>query len=184
MGKVKLGPQTWLYPMPTLLIGAKVADTPNFMTASWCGIAARKPPAVSVALEKARLTLKGVQDNGTFSINIPSTALVKKVDYCGIYSGKQKDKSQIFEIIYGVLETAPLIRECRVNLECKVIHFLDLGSHTLVVGEIVETYIDENCLTDGKADPEKVDPMIYATSIQQYYRLGGVIAKAFHIGKE
>ena len=182
--KVKLGPQTLLYPMPAVLVGSKVAEKPNFMAVAWCGIAAHKPPAVSAALRKERHTLKGVKEHGTFSINVASADLVKNVDYCGIYSGKDRDKSQIFEIFYGVLETAPLIKECPLNFECKVLHLLDLDSHTLVVGEIVETYISENCLTDGKADPEKVDPLVYTPGIRQYQRLGDVIGKAYHIGKD
>jgi flavin reductase (DIM6/NTAB) family NADH-FMN oxidoreductase RutF len=71
-----------------------------------------------------------------------------------------------------------------VNLECKAIHYLDLGSHTLVVGEILETYITRDCLTHGKADPAKIDPLIYAPGSVKYHRLGEVLAPAFSIGKE
>jgi len=184
MEKIKSGPQTLLYPMPAILVGANVNERPNFMTAAWCGIAAYKPPAISVALRKERYTLKGIKENATFSVNVSSTDMVKKTDYCGIYSGKTKDKSQIFKTFYGELETAPLIQECPVNLECKAIHYLDLGSHTLVVGEIIETYITEECLTDGKADPDKIDPLIYISSTMKYHRLGEVVAAAFKIGKE
>jgi len=147
MQKIKLGPQTFLYPMPAALVGAMVDGKPNFMTAAWCGIAAYKPPAIAVAIRRERYTLKGVREHGTFSINIASSSMVKKVDYCGIYSGKSTDKSQIFTPFYSKPKTAPLIEECPVNLECKAIHSLDLGSHTLVVGEIIETFITEDCLT-------------------------------------
>ena len=184
MAKIKSGPQTLLYPMPAILVGANVNERPNFMTAAWCGIAAYKPPAISLALRKERHTLKGIKENGTFSVNVSSTDMVKKTDFCGIYSGKTKDKSQIFETFYGELKTAPLIQECPVNLECKAIHYLNLGSHTLVVGEIIETYITEECLTDGKADPDKIDPLIYIPTTMKYHRLGEVVAAAFKIGKE
>lgn len=184
MGKIKSGPQTLLYPMPAILVGATVDERPNFMTAAWCGIAAHKPPAISLALRKERHTLKGIQENGTFSVNVSSSDMAKKTDFCGLYSGKTKDKSQIFKTFYGELKTAPLIQECPVNLECKAIHYLDLGSHTLVVGEIIETYITQECLTDGKPDPVKIDPLIYITSTMKYHRLGEVVALAFEIGKE
>jgi flavin reductase (DIM6/NTAB) family NADH-FMN oxidoreductase RutF len=184
MEKIKLGPQTLLYPMPAILVGAKVNERPNFMTVAWCGIAAYKPPAVSVALHKDRYTLKGIKENGTFSANVPSSDMVKKADFCGIHSGKNKDKSQIFKSFYGELTTAPLIEECPVNLECKAVHYLDLGSHTLVVGEIVEIYMNEGCLRDGKGDPGKIDPLIYIPGTMQYHRLGEFIAPAFKIGKE
>ena len=57
MEKLKLGPQTLLYPMPAVLVGAMVGEKPNFMTAAWCGIAASNPPAISVALQKIRIVL-------------------------------------------------------------------------------------------------------------------------------
>ena len=183
MEKVDLGPQTLLYPMPALLVGAMVGGIPNFMTVAWCGIAASKPPAISVGLLKERHTLKGIEEQGTFSINVPSGSLAKKVDYCGIYSGKKKDKSKLFQVFYGVLKTAPLIQECPVNLECKVIHSLDLESHTLLIGEIIETYVSQDCITDGKPDPGKIDPLIYTTGVTQYQRLGDIIGRAFHMGK-
>lgn len=184
MEKIKLGPQTLLYPMPAVLVGADVNEKPNFMTAAWCGIASHVPPAISVAIRKSRYTLEGIKKNGTFSINVPSSNMVKKVDYCGLYSGRNNDKSQIFKILYGTLKTAPLIQECPVNLECKVIHCLDLGSHTLVVGEITETYITDSCMSSGNADPGKVDPLIFITGTGRYHRLGEAIAPAFEIGKK
>ena len=184
MEKIKFGPSTHLYPKPAVLVGALVNEKPNFMTASWCGIACQKPPAISVAIRKVRFTLKGINQNGTFSINIPCTKLVRKVDYCGIYSGKDKDKSQIFKYFYGTLKTAPLIDECPINFECKVIHSLDLGSHILVIGEIIETYIDKNRLSNEKPDAEKIDPLIYASGAMQYHQMGEAIGKAYHIGKE
>lgn len=184
MSKTKLGPQTLLYPMPAVLVGSVVDGKPNFMTAAWCGIACMKPPALSVAIHHTRHTLKGIQEEKAFSINVPSTELVKDVDFCGIYSGKKKDKSEMFDVFYGDLETAPLIRECPINLECKMTHSLDLGSHSLVVGEIIETHVDEDCLTDGRPDPEKIDPLIFLPAVQRYGKLGELIAKAFQVGKE
>ena len=182
--KKAIGPQTLLYPMPAVLVGALVDGKPNFMTAAWCGIAASKPPAISVGLQSVRFTLEGIKANNTFSINIPSADLVEKVDFCGIYSGRKTDKSQIFKVDYGKLDTAPLIQECPVNLECRVIHSLDLGSHTLFIGEIIETYVNEDCWDGEKADPAKIDPVIYTTGVAQYQRLGEVVGQAWKVGKK
>ena len=184
MKKTKLGPQTLLFPMPATLVGATVDGKPNFMTAAWCAIAAAKPPSIAVAINKMRYTLEGIREHGTFSINVPSSDMVKSVDFCGIYSGADKDKAQVFTVFSGELETAPLIEECPLNLECKVVHLLDLGSHILVVGEIKETFIAEGCLTDGKADAQKIDPLVFTTDTSMYYRLGEQIAPAFQVGKE
>ena len=90
----------------------------------------------------------------------------------------------MFTVFYGQLETAPLIAECPLNFECRAIHYLDLGSHILVVGEIAETYLTESCMIDGKPDASKIDPLIYITQSMTYYRLGKAVAQAFDIGKE
>ena len=182
--KKAIGPQTLLYPMPAVLVGAQVQAKPNFMTAAWCAIAAATPPAISVAIRPARFTHEGISANNTFSINIPSAGMAEKVDYCGIYSGHKIDKSKIFEVQYGKLNTAPLIQECPVNLECNVIHSVDLGSHVLFIGEIMETYIDEDCITAEKTDPAKIDPLMYITVARQYHRLGDVVGRAWDIGKK
>jgi len=187
MGKIQFGPQTLLYPMTALLVGANVDDKPNFMALGWGGIVNMEPPMISVALRHQRYTLKGIKQNMTFSVNIPSTDLVKETDYCGIISGAKVNKAEVcrFKIFYGKLNSAPLIEQCPVNLECKVMHIMDLGSHSLVIGQIEETHISDSCLTDGKPDVNKIKPFVYTTSpANQYQAFGEVVAKAFSVGKE
>lgn len=183
MEKLKLGTQTLLYPMPTVLVGSMINHVPNFMTVAWCNIVSYKPPALAIAVQKSRYTLEGIKEEGVFSVNVPSTDLVERVDYCGIYSGKKKDKSHIFEIFYGSLKNAPLIQECPVNMECKKINNLVIGSHVLIIGEIIETYVNRSCLINGVVDIHKIDPIIYTISDKNYYQVGKFIAKAFNIGK-
>jgi len=185
--KVRLDPQTLIYPMPALLIGANVDDKPNFMTVAWCGIANGEPPMISVAIRQQRYTHKGIKQNLTFSVNLPPIDLVKEVDYCGLASGSKVNKVEAcsFSVFYGRLNNAPLIEECPVNLECRVVHTLNLGSHSLFVGRIEETYVSESCLTNGKPDVNKIRPFIYTrTPALHYQAFGEVIAKAFSIGKE
>jgi flavin reductase (DIM6/NTAB) family NADH-FMN oxidoreductase RutF len=187
MGKIQFGPQTLLYPMTALLVGANVDDKPNFMALGWGGIVNMEPPMISVALRYQRYTLKGIKQNMTFSVNIPSTDLVKETDYCGIISGAKVNKAEVcrFKIFYGKLNSAPLIEQCPVNLECKVMHIMDLGSHSLVIGQIEETHVSDSCLTDGKPDVNKIKPFIYTTSpANQYQAFGDIVAKAFSVGKE
>ena len=185
MSKVTMGPQTLISPMPTLLVGANVHDKPNFMTVAWGGIANSDPPMISIAIRHHRYTLTGIRQNLTFSINVPSSNLVKEADYCGIISGSKVNKVDVckFKVFYGKLKNAPLIEQCPVNLECSVVHILNLGSHSLIIGKIEETYVSEICLTDGKPDENKIKPVIFSTS-RQYYALEEFLADAFSIGSE
>ena len=187
MGKKQFGPQTWLYPEPAVLVGANVDGKPNFMAVAWAGIVCGAPPCIAVALRHVRYTLKGVRQNMTFSVNIPSVDLVKETDYCGLVSGAKADKVADckFTMFYGKLETAPLIEQCPVNMECQVAHQLDLGSHTLVVGKIIETHISEDCLTEGQPDMKKIRPIIYnPRPATGYYAVGKGVADAFSVGKQ
>ena len=64
-------------------------------------------------------------------------------------------------------------------------HILDVGSHALVVGRIEETYVSEDCLTDGKPDVDKIKPLTYVTQPDRRYQtLGEVVGKARSIGRE
>ena len=187
MNKTQLGPRTLLYPMPVLVVGSNVNGKANFMVAAWCGIANGEPPMVSVAIRPKRYTLIGINQNNTFSINIPSTDLIKEADYCGIVSGSDVDKVDIckFKIFYGKLKSAPLIEQFPVNLECKVEHSLNLGSHWLVIGKVEETYLSSDCLTNGNPDVNKIKPATFITQPAGEYRyLGEHLAKAHSIGRE
>ncbi len=187
MGKIQMGPTTLIYPTPALLVGANVDGKPNFMAVAWGGIANSEPPMVSVAIRHHRYTHKGIQQNLTFSVNIPSVDLVRETDYCGSISGSKVNKVEVcqFSVFYGKLNNAPLIEQCPINLECKVMHILDLGSHSLIVGRVEETYISESCLTDGKPDVDKIKPLIFTAGLaSQYHAFGKVVGKAFSIGQE
>ncbi len=187
MAKIKVGPKTWIYPKPTLLIGTNIEDKPNFMTAGWSGVVNSEPPMISVAIQPHRYTYRGILQNLTFSVNVPSIDLVKETDYCGIRSGAKEDKVEVcqFSVFYGRLGTAPLIEQCPINLECKVLHILELGSHSLIIGRVEETHILESCLTDGNPDIVKINPFNYARlPTSQYYGVGEVVAKSHSIGRE
>ncbi len=187
MSKILMGPQKWLYPTPMLLIGAIVDDKPNFFTVAWCGLVNREPPMVSVAIQHGRYTYRGIQQNLTFSANVPSTDMVREVDYCGLTSGSKVNKVEVcqFKVFYGKLGNAPLIEQCPINLECTVEHIFDLPTHSLVIGKIVETHVSESCLTDGNLDVNKINPIVYMVPpTRQYHAHGKMVAKAFSIGKE
>jgi len=184
MEKKKLGPQPLLFPHPTVLVGAMTDGKPDFAAVAWTGVAASNPASVTIALQPHRYSLKGIYQNRTFSVNIPSVDLVKETDYCGMVSGKDTDKVKDckFKVFYGNIKTAPLIEQCPINLELEVSHILNLGSHHLVVGKIVETYVSGDCITDDKPDMAKVKGFVFGYA--KYYSIGEPLADAFKVGWE
>jgi flavin reductase (DIM6/NTAB) family NADH-FMN oxidoreductase RutF len=90
-----------------------------------------------------------------------------------------------FDVFFGKLDSAPLIVQCPINLECRVVHILTLGSHSLFIGIIEETHVNDEFITSGKLDIDRIKPLIYTmVKTRQYHKLGDVIAPAFSIGKE
>lgn len=168
--------------MPALLVGVNVKGKANYMTAAWATVACMAPPMVCVAINKTRYTAKGIEENKTFSLNIPSAKQVVETDHCGLVSGAQEDKSKVFASFYGKVKTAPLAEECPVNIECKLFKSVDCGSHMLHIGEVVEIHVDKACTTDGKPDTAKIDPIVYAQAA--YWLVGKQIDKAFSAGKK
>lgn len=182
MDKITLGAMPYMSVMPTLLVGANVNGKANYMTAAWATVACMAPPMVCVAINKTRYTAKGIDENKTFSLNVPSAKDVVEADYCGIVSGAHEDKSKVYTSFYGPVKTAPMAKECPVNIECRLFKSVDCGSHLLYIGEVVEIHADKSCVTDGKPDTVKSDPIVYAQSA--YWHVGKQAAKAFSIGKE
>ena len=186
--KVKIGSVPYIYPIPIALAGANVDGKPNFETVGDIGLMGIKPPIVFLSSGNTHHTNQGILENQTFSINFPNTEMLAVVDYCGQVSGKNVDKGALFEVFYGELETAPLITECPVNLECKVIKEFSIEHRQIFVGEVVQTHIDEALITeqDGRqiiAPLPKLDPIIYALD-NLYYQIGESIGVGYQEGKK
>jgi flavin reductase (DIM6/NTAB) family NADH-FMN oxidoreductase RutF len=184
MNKIEIGAKTFLYPMPTTLVGANIAGKPNYLVVAYCGIVNHSPPAISIALGKAHYTNIGIKENRTFSVNIPSEKLVKITDYCGLVSGHKVDKSDLFETFYGKLETAPMIRECPLNLECNLIQTVELSIDEVFIGEIVAAYSEDRYLTDNLPDIKKMKPIIFSMHDNSYWKVGEHLGSAWNVGKE
>ena len=184
MDKINLGATIPAYPMPVSLVGAYVDGKPNFMAVAWFTIACYKPPRIAISLGKGHYTNPGIKENKTFSVCLPSEDMVEMTDYCGIVSGKKIDKSEIFDLFYGELKTAPLIKDCPLSMECQLVEIVESGLNEIFIGEIRGTYTEERFLTDGKLDFRKMKPLILSQPDTSYWGLGEQVARAWNIGKK
>jgi flavin reductase (DIM6/NTAB) family NADH-FMN oxidoreductase RutF len=184
MEKVNLGATIPAYPMPVALVGAHVEGKPNFLAVAWFSMASYKPPMIAIALGKNHYTNPGIKENKTFSVCLPSEDMVEVTDYCGIVSGKKTDKSKLFDLFYGDLKNAPMIKDCPVSVECKLIRVVENGANEMFLGEIVGTYTEQRFLSEGKLDFRKTKPIILSQPDTTYWKLGDQFAKAWSIGKE
>jgi len=183
--KKRLGPVNVLYPTPTTIVGAMVKGKPTFITIAHVGILNHGTPQfISLGMNKVHYTNSGIKENKAFSVNIPPESLVAETDYCGMVSGKNTDKSSLFDIFYGETKAAPLIKECPLNMECRLHDVYDTPTHDIFVGEIVQTHADESVLMDDVVDISKIKPLLFDMNSRRYWSLGGEVAKCWNIGKE
>ena len=187
MPKVQMGAQPMIYPLPVAMIGSHVNNKPNFMTVAWCGVISSAPPMLSISIGSRNYTQNGIRQNMSFSVNIPSIDLVKEADYCGITSGANTDKIKTcrFKVFYGKNPDAPMIEQCPINMECRIANIYNSVRAYIIIGQIEETHISDDCLTEGKPDLDKIKPLAYARGTSpRYYALGEIMADAFSVGKK
>lgn len=183
MRKIRLEPGPFVLPMPTVLVGSTVNDVPNFMPVAFIGIVNFKPVVVACGLSPAHHTSSGISSHGAFSINLPGADLVEATDWCGIHSGKRTDKGKVFETFAGELETAPMIKACRLTAECRVVRTVEFPVDTVYFGEVVSVFVDEGALEGGTPDWSRIAPLLFTFPDKGYWLLGDRVAEAWSVGK-
>jgi flavin reductase (DIM6/NTAB) family NADH-FMN oxidoreductase RutF len=172
-----------------LIIGTYGIDgKPNIMTAAWGGIASSKPPCISVSLREATLSYHNIQQTQAFTVNIPSEKYFKEADFVGMVSGRacNKFKETRLNPEKSKLVNAPIVKEFPYALECNLIKQVDLGLHTMFIGEIVGMVADSEALNPDKLpDIEKVRPILFGSfGSMAYYNVGDKLGEAFSIGNQ
>ncbi len=184
MSKVRVDNDLSVYPMPVVLVGAMVGGRPNFLTVAWVSRVNYDPPMLGIALGRDHYTNPGIEQSQAFSVNVPSVSLVREVDFCGLVSGRDCDKSTLFELFFGEETGAPMVAACPLSMECKLAHKVELPGDVLYVGQIVGTYVDSRFLRRGRPDVRKMRPFVLTMPDNTYWTLGEAVAKAWQVGKK
>lgn len=184
MNRIELDQNYSPYQMPTVIIGTIVDNNPNFMLCTWLSRVNRNPSLWMVSINKRHYTVNGIRENKVFSMNFPTVDILKKMDFIGITSGRDVDKSSLFNLFYGVTN-APMVEECALNMELIVKDQIELPDHFIILGNAEKTYISEIYLTKGKPDVKKMNLIIYTGAEKQpiYWALGNKLGDAFKIGQ-
>lgn len=185
--KKSLGAKTLAQPCPVWVIGSyDKAGKPNMMTASWAAICCSQPPCITVSLRKATYTYGNIIENKAFTVNIPSEAYAREAAYCGSVSGKDVDKFAATGLtpVRGDSVNAPYVNEFPLVIECVLVKTVELGLHTMFIGEIVDVKADESILNaGGTPDMAKLKPFLFAPGNPDFYGLGASIGSMEELGK-
>ncbi|MFN4216894.1 MAG: flavin reductase family protein, partial [Brevinematales bacterium] len=109
-----IGAVVGLYPTPVTIVGTEIDGKVNWINIAHIGIWGVDKMLLSI--NKSHYTNKGLKENRTASINIVDEAMLIEADYVGIVSGKNIDKSNVFEYFTGELKGAPLIKKSPIAM--------------------------------------------------------------------
>lgn len=173
MAKLQWKPGTLLAPAPPALVSCGTMEAHNVLTAAWTGIVCSEPPMTYVSIRPERYSHHMILERGEFVINLPTQAIVRATDLCGVKSGRDGDKFALAGLTAepSTLVAAPGIGECPVSLECRVREVLHLGSHDMFLSDIVAVDVDPGYVDEkGALHLEKAGLLAYAHG--GYYGLG------------
>ena len=183
--KKSIGKGANILPLPVLMIATYNEDgTVDVMNAAWGGI--YDDYKVIVNLDPNHKSAKNIKERGAFTISLGEGKYVSESDYFGLVSAN-KDKKKFersgFTAIKSDKVDAPIINEYSFALECKVDSPIEEKDTIHVIGEIIDTLVDDSVLDDkGGLDVKKLDALVFSTFDKNYYHLGSVAGKAFKVG--
>jgi flavin reductase (DIM6/NTAB) family NADH-FMN oxidoreductase RutF len=133
-----------LEPGPVVLVSTAREGRANIMTMSWHTMLEFEPPLIGCVISSRNYTFDIVKATKQCVINIPTLELSKKVVGCGNTSGRTVDKFKEFGLtpVAASCINAPLIDECYVNLECRVIDDKMVPQYNFFILEVIKAWID------------------------------------------
>ena len=162
--KKSIGKPERLYPNPVVMVSCSDGVKDNIITLAWVGTVCSDPPLISISIRPARYSHELVSASKEFVINIPDEKMIEASDFCGTNSGRNIDKFKELGLTKekGFIVNAPLIKECPINIECKVRQIIHLGTHDMFIGEVVSVNADEEVIyPDGEIDYERISMLSY-----------------------
>jgi flavin reductase (DIM6/NTAB) family NADH-FMN oxidoreductase RutF len=164
-----------VHPSPAALITSVSEDgKPNIITLGEVfNISISNPVILGIAIAKPRYSHELICATREYVVNLPTAGMVEVVDRCGSVSGREVDKFAEFGLTPLPAEKVrpPLIAECSINVECRVLDIVEVGDHDLFLGEAVAEHVIEEALDeDGHILTDRLDPLCYLHS--EYWSCG------------
>lgn len=173
MNKLNFKGSVMLNPTPVVLITSKNSlDKVNVFTVAWISTVCTKEPIIAIGIRHERLSHEYIKESRECVINLPTSDMVKIVDYCGVVSGKKVDKIKHLnlQLNEGIAVSTPSLQDSPIALECKVKSITPLGTHDLFLLEVLNVKVDESLLdSNNKICFNKANLICYNHG--EYYRL-------------
>lgn len=174
MSKINFKPGNMLYPLPAVMVSCgDINGISNILTVAWTGTLCTNPPMVYIAVRPERHSYEIIRNSGEFVINLTTRQLVRATDYCGVRSGRTRNKWSDCHLTPASADTVkcPMISESPVNIECKISQILELGSHHVFIANVTAVHVDARYL-DEKNTFHLEQAGLIAYSHGTYFDLG------------
>ena len=165
-------PGTLLSPVPAVMVSCGEGENKNIITIGWTGIINSDPPITYISVRKSRHSHHIIEETGEFVINLTTEKLAYATDYCGVKSGRDVDKFKELNLTpeTGEKVRCPMITQCPVNLECRVMEVKSYHTHDMFIAEIVAVHADDEIIDEkGKIDISLAGLLAYVHG--EYYGL-------------
>ncbi len=164
--KVNLDTGKTLFPMPAAVISVGVGDASNLITLAYIGKMCMNPPIIAIGIHHSRYSYKLIEEHGEFVINYPFLEQLRDLDYCGNNSGRNVNKWDVLGLTKekGLKVQVPMVQEFPLNMECKVVNKVVLGSHTCYFGEVLATHAHPAYIKGKKINLDKINIHSYMES--------------------
>ena len=128
-----------------LLVSANKLGKINVMTIGWGLIGMFwGRPVFMVAVRSSSYTKRLIEDSGEFTVNVPDEGMKDVVQHCGEVSGREHDKFSEckLSLLKSRIVRAPVIAQCKLHYECRVVHKLDVIPRLVPVRFFVRAMIE------------------------------------------
>lgn len=169
-----------LYPMPLLVVGTMVNGKPNWVLVGHSGVVGMQH--IMISLGKHHYSNQGVLATERLSVNVVDRDLLERADYCGCYSGHDRDKSGVFAYTLGP-EGTPLLDGAKVSMECAVDFVYETDGFQCFILRICHTYAEPEILTSrDTVDYTKFKPVLFEIQNWTYLETGAPLGECRKIG--
>jgi flavin reductase (DIM6/NTAB) family NADH-FMN oxidoreductase RutF len=150
-----------LRPVPNVLVSCRGTDgRDNALAVGYCCNCSFDPPMVMVGIVPSRFSYSLIKESGCFVVNIPEKNYKEVFDFLGSKSGRDLDKLAEMNVRLeeAKMIDAPLLADCPVNIECKIVDSIVTGSHEMFAGRIEYVHARKDLLKeDGCIDHSSID---------------------------
>jgi flavin reductase (DIM6/NTAB) family NADH-FMN oxidoreductase RutF len=138
---------TWKIPNALALVGSRAGDERNAMTTSWITQLSMEPVLIGVGVDNSAVTHRLITAGGSFTVNLwnaDDTRVFVKFSKPALYEESDGAATLNGRAVRTATTGAPVFEEAIAWMDCAVRHTLDLGTHTLFVGEVVDAAIADD----------------------------------------